>query len=386
MAKTWNKKELDKAVELRNQGYTSNQISRAFGGKYSAAAVRRKLKRSGKPISTASETKDETYNNDGVQTSSVILTVTKGKKLTPEEILKAHNLDPTKWRLVSNISNAWKQSENTTSFQSKITVKPILDVDPQTIVNIFNENIKPIKVSNQKSGKDNLVVPLYDLHMGIMTFDLYREQIRQIKEVMSRGYNRIVFEQGGDLLHSDKINSSQTVKGTELDEVDMVQAIKDAKAMFDELMICALVNSKQVDVYAIGGNHDFDLSYMFMDALADRFPDVTVHNTNKYRQTYQIDKVGIMLAHGDRFMKKLPMLFATEEPVIWSTSEYREIHYGHWHKEITNDDYGVVTRQLGTPKLNDPYEKSNGFTMATHKLQLFEYGIDRLKATYEIKA
>lgn len=386
MTVTWSKKESNKAVDLRNQGYTSNQISRALGGKYSAAAVRRKLMRAGKPISTASETKDETYNNDGVQTSSVILTVAKGKKLTPEEILEAHNLDPTKWRLISNISNAWKQSENTTSFQSKITVKPIMDMDPQAIVKIFNQGIKPVKVVNQKSGKDNLVIPLYDLHMGIMTFDLYKDQIQQIKEVMSHGYQRIVFEQGGDLLHSDQINSSQTVKGTELDQVDMVQAVFDAKRLFDELIVCALENSQRVDVYAIGGNHDFDLSYMFIDALGDRFPEISVHNTNKYRQTYQLDRVGIMLAHGDRFMKKLPMLFATEEPVIWSTSVYREIHYGHWHKEITNDDYGVVTRQLGTPKLNDPYEKSNGFTMASHKLQLFEYGADRLKATYEIKA
>lgn len=386
MTEKWSKEESNKAVDLRNQGYTSNQISRALGGKYSAAAVRRKLMRAGKPISTASETMNETYNNDGVQTSSVILTVAKGKKLTPEEIMKAHNLDPTKWKLISNISNAWKQSENTTSFQSKITVKPIMDVDPQTIVKIFNQGIKPVKVVNKKVGKDNLVIPLYDLHMGIMTFDLYKDQIQQIKEVMSHGYHRIVFEQGGDLLHSDQINSSQTVKGTELDQVDMVQALFDAKHMFDELIVCALENSQCVDVYAVGGNHDFDLSYMFMDALSDRFPEVAVHNTNKYRQAYQLDKVGIMLAHGDRAMKKLPMLFATEEPTIWSTSEYREIHYGHYHKEITNDDYGVVTRQLGTPKLNDPYEKSNGFTMASHKLQLFEYGTDRLKATYEIKA
>ena len=164
----------------------------------------------------------------------------------------------------------------------------------------------------------------------------------------------------------------------------MYSALSDAKRFYDELICCALQNSMHVSVYSVGGNHDEDLDYMFVDALADRYPQVDVHNTNEYRQCFCIDQVSILLAHGDKAQKKLPMLFATENPFEWSQSTYREIHFGHYHKEITNDDYGVVTRQFGTPKLNDPYEKTNGYTMAHRKIQLLEFSSDALKAEYNV--
>ena len=167
---------------------------------------------------------------------------------------------------------------------------------------------------------------------------------------MARGFKSIVVINGGDLWESDQINSAQTVKGTILNDVDMVQGIRDAKRFYDEVITCAVANSEHVDVYTTMGNHSGDLEYLFIDALSDRFPQIDVHNTDKYRQAFLLDEVGIMIGHGDRTNKKLPMLFATEFTDIWSKAKHREIMYGHWHFQKDIDDYGCITRQLGTPK------------------------------------
>lgn len=378
----WQLKQVKDAIEYVKAGLTSfeiaDRLSKDYGVKITSSSVRNELNR--RHISL----RQRHWNADGVQTSTTILKVVKGQHMTPDDVIRAHGYDPKQWKLVSNISNFWKQSEQTTSFQSKITVKPQYEIKPQEFTDIFNKEIKPLKITQHQSGRHNLVIPLFDLHFGIMTFGTMKQHLIEIEEIIKHGYKQIVIEQGGDLLHSDFINKTMTVKGTQLDHVNMVKALSDAKRFYDELICYALQNALHVSVYSVGGNHDEDLDYMFVDALSDRYPQVDVHNTNEYRQCFCIDQVSILLAHGDKAQKKLPMLFATEHPFEWSQSTYREIHFGHYHKEITNDDYGVVTRQFGTPKLNDPYEKTNGYTMAHRKIQLLEFSSDALKAEYNV--
>ena len=381
----WEKKEIKKVIELRNQGYNSHQISRMLDGRYSAPAVRRKLMREGYPLSDVMDNNYDTQENaDGTQTSSTILEVIKGDELTPEDILKAHHYDPARWEIISNTSNFWKQKPESTLYQSKIKIKPKNTISLKEIAKIFNENIKPIEVNNQKCGKNNLVVPLFDMHFSMAKFDDYVHVLVQLKEIMARGFKSIVVINGGDLWESDQINSAQTVKGTILNDVDMVQGIRDAKRFYDEVITCAVANSEHVDVYTTMGNHSGDLEYLFIDALSDRFPQIDVHNTDKYRQAFLLDEVGIMIGHGDRTNKKLPMLFATEFTDIWSKAKHREIMYGHWHFQKDIDDYGCITRQLGTPKPTNKYEETNGYVMAYKKLEIFEYSRDNLKAIYNL--
>ena len=106
------------------------------------------------------------WNADGVQTSTTILKVVKGQYMTPDDVIRAHGYDPKQWKLVSNISNFWKQSEQTTSFQSKITVKPRVGLSRKEISGIAKD-IKPHVYSLSKDlHANNLVIPLPDLHFG----------------------------------------------------------------------------------------------------------------------------------------------------------------------------------------------------------------------------
>jgi len=200
----------------------------------------------------------------------------------------------------------------------------------------------------------------------------------------NKKYKVVSIEQLGDLFHSSLMKTTQTQKGTILDDVDMVQAIEDAKTFFDAIIRCALEHATEVHIYHTEGNHSGNMEYMFLEYLKAKYPDVKVFNNNDYRYFYALDNVGFMIAHGDYAKKNLPMLFANEASQIWSDSYSREIHTGHFHNEKTTDHDGVIHRQLGTMKPSDKYEISNGWTLSKRELQIFEYDTNRLITTYNL--
>ena len=222
------------------------------------------------------------------------------------------------------------------------------------------------------------------MHFGITTMLDVKGHLDRLLELINKGYKTIVIEQLGDLFHSSQMWSSQTLKGTLLDEVNMVQAVEDAKQFFDVLVTAALQNSTTLHIKQMAGNHSANLEYMFMEYLKAKYPQVVIKNNIKFRDAYLLDNVGIMLAHGDLAPKNLPMLMANEFGGVWSLSHSREIHKGHFHNEKTVDNGGVISRQLGTVKPNDKYEIMNGWTLSKKELYALEYDSDKLVAEWHV--
>ena len=374
----WTDEQISNIRKLASEGFTRRETADKMGLSYNA--IKAKSRRLG--IEFQPPMKNE-YDSDGTQSSETILKVVRGHKMTPREVLEAHGYDYTKWELLRATSNFWKQTPEATLYQSKIQLRPLSGLSAEAFANVINGNVKPVTIEPEHTGTNNLVVPLYDLHFGITTLAGIKPVLDSIITTISRGYRHIVIVLGGDLLHSDFMNQTMTVKGTQLDHVDTVKAWAEAKQFVGAIIEACIANSTHVSLYAVGGNHDFDMQWAFVDGLADRYPQMHVHNTTAYRAAFRLEHVGIMIAHGDTALRKLPMLFATEYADIWSNSTWREVMYGHFHHEIVNDDSGVVIRQLGTPKPSDGYEKKNGYTMSSRTLKLFEYDADRLRVTYD---
>jgi len=186
----------------------------------------------------------------------------------------------------------------------------------------------------------------------------------------------------GDLFHSSQMWSTQTMKGTLLDEVDMVEAVDDAKTFFD--IIIKNINANKIIIKQMAGNHSGNMEYIFMEYLKAKYPDVQVDNNVKYRDAYLLGNIGIMMAHGDFARKGLVSLFPNEFKKIWGLSEQAYIHSGHFHTQKTTDEGGIVWQQFGTIKPNDKYEISNGWTLSKKTLYLLEYSEDALVAEYYI--
>ena len=382
---------------LYEQGMTTKQVINYFFDSYGLNVSRRSVQRyrdahQAQPtkLKDISRGTEIVINKDGSQTSLTTLQMTQEQAKDPDYVLKAHGFDPDAWEIVSAKNNFWQQNSQENGlidlYQSKITVKPKSDdeLTPQDIANLFKADIKPYTIKQVARDTHNLVVPLPDLHFGITTMLDVKGHLDRLLELINKGYKTIVIEQLGDLFHSSQMWSSQTLKGTLLDEVNMVQAVEDAKQFFDVLVTASLENSTTLHIKQMAGNHSGNMEYMFMEYLKAKYPQVVIKNNIQFRDAYLLDNVGIMLAHGDLAPKNLPMLFANEFGGAWSLSHSREIHKGHFHKEKTIDEGGVISRQLGTVKPNDNYEIMNGWTLSKKELYALEYDSDKLVAEWHV--
>lgn len=393
----WTEQEIDRLKELINEGYTNKEIaiilSNEYGREFTKTSVKSKRQRLNKvtpprTVDGQSINENKRYNIDGTISQAefdVKMAFYQKDSKTPEDILKYKGYDPDEWEISQVTTNEWTTTAAETqkwNQQLKFVIKP---KHKSFNASAFTDSIEPVKLTSIKTGDRNLFIGLADWHFGITKLEDLQDKLARMIDVISKGYKQIVIGQLGDLFHSSQIKKSVTMAGTQLDDVDMEQAIKDARSFFDVLITECVRHSKQVTIEHAGGNHSENLEYMFLLYLEAKYPDIKVNYHNKYRQAFMLDNVAIMITHGQYGKRKdLPMLFATEFSDIWSKATTREIITGHFHTQQTNDYQGVIHRQLGTIKPNDSYEIENGWTMGKKVLQLFEYDSERLRVTYDI--
>lgn len=324
-----------------------------------------------------------TQTESGI-TSDTVIAMQENDDKDEWFVLEAHGLDPTEWEITSMTNNFWQQNNTEQGlvnlYQSKIKVRPIKTLS----YDVYTKDVKSVRVKRNKAGERNLVIPLADMHFPINTIETLEHYIRDVREVIENGYETIVVEMLGDMFHSNAMRKTQTIRGTELESVDMEFGIEEARRFFDKVLTLCLQNANEVRVEFAAGNHS-DFDYMFLVYLEARYPQVKVNRHNKPRIAYQLGNVGIMLTHG-HFGKKAdyPMLFATEFKDVWATSTWLEVHQGHKHTMEAQNVQGVIHRQLGVLKDNDVYEQDNGYTMNYKSTQAFEYDDDKLKVVYEL--
>lgn len=401
--KFWTDEKLAHYQQLRDDGLSLNAVCDEMGiterqARYAGEIIRDRLRKSGilSADSTSSQAQKLTHHldQDGYS-SEKVMAVKEGHDLDPEQLLSAHGFDPSKFKMTSATSNFWgENAKGEPLYQTKLKVAPVettLDDILAAVDKHYETQPDKKQVGLDQKLTDlqllgNLVVPLFDLHFGISTYDSMRGYLSQIEDRLEECYHDVYILLGGDFFHSDFMSRSMTAKvgGTQLDHVNNQKALEDGTRFFEELVDCAIEHTPRVHIYAIGGNHDFDKEYLWTYAMKQRYAScdsVDFHLTTDTRLAFRMDDVGVMVAHGDKAKRRLPMLFATEHPQLWGETQYHAIFTGHFHKELTEDEGGVVTFQVGTPKPSDNYEKSNGFTMSRKKLELFVFNDERLIET-----
>lgn len=400
----WTEQQVKRLSELANEGLTNIEIapmlSEEFGKEFSWPSVRSKRARLGLPpseknmrvkqSSDQSIKVNERHNPDGTISQAefeVKMAFYQKRSKTPKDILLYKGYDPDEWEISQVTTNEWTTTTadiQKWNQQLKFVVKPKTNTSIKDLATKLLQSVEPAFVKPTIKGKRNLVIPLADLHFPILSERKFETYLSDVLAIINKGYKTIVIEVLGDIFHSNAMKASQTIKGTQLEDVDMVEAIELAKTFFITLIDESLRKSSEVRIEFASGNHS-DFEYLFLMYLETLYPQVTVNKHNLPRITYQLDNVGIMLTHG-HFGKKgdYPMLFATEFRDVWSKSSWLEIHQGHYHSMEAQNLKGVIHRQLGTIKPNDQYESENGYTMNYKSTQAFEYSADKLKVIYEL--
>lgn len=372
----WRDKHIERVQELSRQGQTAKEIAdtmfKEIGVNLSQRSIRHytssKENIEQVVVNDKRRGTEIIINKDGSETSSTVLQMTSEQAKDQDYVLRAHGFDVNDWEIVSARNNFWQQNSVEKGlidlYQSKITVKPRVENDIAKAIERLTNEVKPLKVRHEINPYrlNNLVVPLADMHFGILKLADIKSKLVELLYIINHGYKTIVIEVIGDTLHSDKINSTETVAGTVLEDVEMPNAIDEAMQFMETIVSASLHNANNVMIKSVGGNHDYDMSYMFMIWVKERFKQAKV-DVNK----------------------KIPgQILATEHRNMWGVATTAEIHTGHLHFDKTVDENGVVMRQFSTPKPSDNWEVKNGFVGANKLMYALVYDDERLKVEHFI--
>ena len=195
--------------------------------------------------------------------------------------------------------------------------------------------------------------------------DAYTTSIYQIlKNAQQFPLEEIVLVVGNDLLHTDNAKGT-TFKGTPLDsDVRYHKAYVLVRKMLVRV-IELLRTFAPVKVLTIPGNHDTMSTFTLGDSLEcwfDKYTDVTVDNSPTPYKFYQWGDVMLMLMHGDKGKKSdYAMWMATERPMMFGSTKFREVHIGHTHGRFVEEKFGITVRTFAALCKPDAWHSENGY-------------------------
>lgn len=330
------------------------------------------------------------FRTDGGYTSDRLLEMSMEQAKDPAYLLEAHGFDPGEWEIASaknSIWNVYSKGEDghdvSTLYSSRITVKP--RIDSWTVEDLVEATREVASRTTQRSqtpqrrGKGLLEVMLHDMHWGIANSHFYEPQLAKIIDsIESNPWSEIVLGFGSDAFHVNNFQGT-TVKGTQVEQVDIPQAWADALTFFAAIIDAALATGAEVAFVFVPGNHDELLAWAFAQLLATMYPMMRSDTANLTRKVHRWKDVAIGFAHGDKG-KDFDRIFMAESDAF-KTAKVREIHVGHVHHERVQDVLGTVVRWLPTAAKTDAWTDAQGYVGTNKRFQLFEYSEDGLEGT-----
>lgn len=233
-----------------------------------------------------------------------------------------------------------------------------------------------------------LEIPLFDMHWGVAFMDHYEPVLNEILDLItSKTWDKIVIPFGQDFFHNDSIVNGQTTKGTNIEKVDMIRAVKEGKTFMYSLVDTAIQCANEVEVVYSTGNHDRSVSWMFMQVLLERYGPDIVDDSMEYRKVITYGKNSIMLTHGDSKQataKNLAHIFPISFAEEFAHADVREVHAGHLHHEAEADIYGVMVRRLSSGGKVDNWTDREDFVGTHRRFMVFEWDKKKLASIHYI--
>ena len=334
-------------------------------------------------------TKSVEYKADGSATFEGIIALFEGEPITPEIIMRGHNLDVDRWDVVSYKSNFWQQQakggRKLLLYQSKITVKPkqkdeitFEDIDRYFETKDYSKDKLPIECINYDPEGEILEIDLADPHIGLLAWRKESGSDYDLKIVKSRFFmcindiaerckhrklKKIYFVGLGDVLHVDN-NLQTTTNGTFQQTDGRLEKITECAEdmLIDGITI--LGKLAPVEFVHLCGNHDRLMGYMLARSVSNVFrhdPNVTCDISPDPIKHRVFGKTLVVFHHGDLPKKNtfdLPINFAREHI---SETKFTEVHCAHYHQEESKVVGGVRVRYLPTIAASSYWSHQQGY-------------------------
>jgi UDP-2,3-diacylglucosamine pyrophosphatase LpxH len=266
----------------------------------------------------------------------------------------------------------------------------VSDFEPTDFLEAIRESVDPfVYVPSERNNATRMLeIPLFDMHWGVGFMDYYEPVLNELLDLItSRTWDKIVIPFGQDFFHNDSIINGQTTKGTSIEKVDTIRAVKESKTFMYTLIEAAIQCANEVKVVYSAGNHDRSISWMFIQVLLERYGPSVVDDTLEYRKVITYGKNSIMITHGDsrqatakNLAHIFPITFATE----FANANIREVHAGHLHHESEADIYGVMVRRLSSGGKVDDWSNKEDFVGTHRRFMVFEWDQNKLASIHYI--
>lgn len=318
------------------------------------------------------------------------------KNLTEEELLKQHGYDVTKWKITKHQCSKWNSGLRTL-MASKIYVKPrnILEGSPATIMESINKalGIKPqeFKKDAATTGSKLLVLPISDLHYGLISEDITSDNVynMEIAEERLKHYvaftlanvnlnsrDTILITFGNDFFNCDNV-AGTTAHGTPQDNEASYFSIFDRGVNLGVSVVDHLLKTTDcnIRVASVQGNHDLQSSHAMSLALYFKYKEnkrveVDIRSDEKSRFYYRFGEN--LLGFGHETKIKECHRIMSSECKDWSNYKYRTMFLGHLHKEEVLDTGALVVRRLPILSGKSTWTDSMGY-MSHPRAQAFVF-------------
>lgn len=300
--------------------------------------------------------------------------INKYRRIKEESIAAGINPDDVKhgWLKTEKSSLFFKNPNFKTEEKNKFAKELIKELKE------FSPKYPKIKRTKSKDGH-LLVIDPADIHVGKLCSILetgveYNSQIavKQVKEGVqgildkSSGFNidKINFIAGNDILHTDNAKSSTTA-GTHQDQDGMwYENFLDAKRLYVEVLEM-LIQVADVHFTFNPSNHDYMTGFFLADVIKTHFrhcKNITFDTSIAHRKYFKYHNNLIGTTHGDGAKNAdLPLLMATEQPILWSETTFRYVYTHHVHHKNAKDYIGVTVESLRSPSPADSWHDRNGY-------------------------
>lgn len=364
------------------------------------------------------ETEINRYKNEtsidmknGTTTSDKLIIINGDDLKDPSFLLFAHGFDVAEWELVSARNNIWnvysKQDGVSELYSSKIVVKPRTEISLLEVGKFYKELVEKyeppiIKMYEDYSDGYLVELPIFDLHFGkkstfesvgkeFYNSDIARDcfnyvidyTINRLKK-MNINIDKVIFPIGQDFFHYDNMQGLTTggtpqdhdLSNKEMFKLGTIMLIDGISKLSKEL-------KTKVEVFCVSGNHDFATSYhsvMSLWAYFNNDENVSVSLNSSPRQYVEYGQNLIGFTHGDKEKKRIKGIMQIESKEAWGRTTFREWHCGHLHSEQTEEDCGIIIRNLPSVTGTDQWHHNSGYVGAIRKTTCFiwskESGID----------
>lgn len=306
---------------------------------------------------------------------SATLTKTTSEQVrTLEQLIRVCEIDTQEWEVERYLCNKWenvaKDSLVVQLFQVKVWLKRKVNiVAARSEIRDLIEDAKKLIPARpwpkrKSGGRHVLELAVPDLHLGKLAWSPetgyanYDAKIAEkvfndaIEALVARtahlgDFERVLLPIGNDLLHVDNPNNTTTA-GT---QVDVDSRFKKTFVACRRMMIRTIIRLREiapVDVYVVPGNHDSMATWHLGDSLECFFhetDDIFINNEPTFRKYFHYGSNLIMLTHGNEGKRAdYPLVMAVEQPELFGSTKYREVHTGHYHKTHLEEYHGVRVR------------------------------------------